>query len=138
MVGYYRSFRLPLLVMVSIPLAMISVFPGYWIPGVTFSAASIIAVIALAGVLVRNSRLIIDFIQAYQSQGFSLDDTIREAATVCLRPIPLTTLAIIFGTAIMVPDTVIRRLAISLIYGVASSALFTVYVIPLLYRRLFS
>jgi multidrug efflux pump subunit AcrB len=136
LVGYYRSFRLPLLAMVSIPLAMIGVFPGHWILGVTFSAASMIGVIALAGVVVRNSLLIIDFIQAYQSEGYSLDDAIREAATVRLRPILLTTLAIIFGTAIMVPDAVIGGLAISLIFGAASSALFTVFVIPLLYRRL--
>jgi multidrug efflux pump subunit AcrB len=136
LVGYYRSFRLPLLAMVSIPLAMIGVFPGHWILGVTFSAASMIGVIALAGVVVRNSLLIIDFIQAYQSQGYSLDDAIREAATVRLRPILLTTLAIICGTAIMVPDAVIGGLAISLIFGAASSALFTVFVIPLLYRRL--
>ena len=79
LVGYYRSFRLPLLAMVSIPLA---------------------------GVVVRNLLLIIDFIQAYQAEGFSLDDSIREAGTVRLRPILLTTLAIIFGTAIMVPDAV--------------------------------
>jgi len=136
LVGYYRSFRLPLLAMVSIPLAMIGVFPGHWILGVTFSAASMIGVIALAGVVVRNSLLIIDFIQDYQAQGFSLDDAIREAATVRLRPILLTTLAIICGTAIMVPDAVIGGLAISLIFGAASSALFTVFVIPLLYRRL--
>ncbi|HAJ92898.1 MAG TPA: AcrB/AcrD/AcrF family protein, partial [Gammaproteobacteria bacterium] len=136
LVGYYRSFRLPLLAMASIPLAMIGVFPGHWVLGVTFSAASMIGVIALAGVVVRNSLLIIDFIQAYQSQGYSLDDAIREAATVRLRPILLTTLAIICGTAIMVPDAVIGGLAISLIFGAASSALFTVFVIPLLYRRL--
>jgi multidrug efflux pump subunit AcrB len=136
LVGYYRSFRLPLLAMVSIPLALIGVFPGHWMLGVTFSAASMIGVIALAGVVVRNSLLIIDFIQAYQAQGFPLDDAIREAATVRLRPILLTTLAIICGTAIMVPDAVIGGLAISLIFGAASSALFTVFVIPLLYRRL--
>jgi len=138
LVGYYRSFRLPLLAMVSIPLAMIGVFPGHWILGVTFSAASMIGVIALAGVVVRNSLLIIDFIQAYQKQGYPLEEAICEAGTVRLRPILLTTLAIIFGTAIMVPDAVIGGLAISLIFGAASSALFTVFVIPLLYRRLAS
>ncbi|MEE9493721.1 MAG: efflux RND transporter permease subunit [Gammaproteobacteria bacterium] len=136
LVGYYRSFRLPLLAMVSIPLAMIGVFPGHWILGVTFSAASMIGVIALAGVVVRNSLLIIDFAQAYQKQGYSIDEAILEAGAVRLRPILLTTLAIIFGTAIMVPDAVIGGLAISLIFGVASSAMFTVFVIPLLYRRL--
>ena len=138
LVGYYRSFRLPLLAMVSIPLALIGVFPGHWVLGVTFSAASMIGVIALAGVVVRNSLLIIDFIQAYQAEGFSMDDSIREAGTVRLRPILLTTLAIICGTAIMVPDAVIGGLAISLIFGAASSAVFTVFVVPLLYRRLVS
>jgi multidrug efflux pump subunit AcrB len=107
LVGYYRSFRLPLLAMASIPLAMIGVFPGHWILGVTFSAASMIGVIALAGVVVRNSLLIIDFAQAYQKQGYSLEEAILEAGAVRLRPILLTTLAIVFGTAIMVPDAVI-------------------------------
>ena len=69
LVGYYRSFQLPLLAMVPIPLGMIGVFPGHWIMGITFSAASMIGVIALAGLVVRNSLLIIDFTRNFQQQG---------------------------------------------------------------------
>lgn len=136
LVGYYRSFGIPLLVMSAIPLAFIGVFPGHWVLGQTFSAASMVGVIALAGVVVRNSLLIIDFIQDYQKQGYGLDDAVREAGAVRLRPIMLTTLAIALGTAIMVPDPVFGGLAIALIFGAISSALLVVFIVPLLYRRM--
>ena len=136
LVGYYRSFGLPLLVMSAIPLAFIGVFPAHWALGQTFSAASMVGVIALAGVVVRNSLLIIDFIQDYQKQGYALDDAVREAGAVRLRPIMLTTLAIALGTAIMVPDPVFGGLAIALIFGAISSALLVVFIVPLLYRRM--
>ena len=136
LVGYYRSFGLPLVIMSAIPLAFIGVFPGHWVLGVDFSAASMVGVIALAGVVVRNSLLIIDFAQDYQGQGYALDDAVREAGKVRLRPIMLTTLAIALGTAIMVPDAVFGGLAIALIFGAISSALLVVFVVPLLYRRI--
>jgi len=136
LVGYYRSFGLPLVIMSAIPLAFIGVFPGHWLLGVSFSAASMVGVIALAGVVVRNSLLIIDFAQDYQRQGYALDEAVREAGKVRLRPIMLTTLAIALGTAIMVPDPVFGGLAIALIFGAISSALLVVFVVPLLYRRI--
>ncbi|MCK5361273.1 MAG: efflux RND transporter permease subunit, partial [Gammaproteobacteria bacterium] len=136
LVGYYRSFGLPLVIMSAIPLAFIGVFPGHWLLGVSFSAASMVGVIALAGVVVRNSLLIIDFAQDYQRQGYTLDEAVREAGKVRLRPIMLTTLAIALGTAIMVPDPVFGGLAIALIFGAISSALLVVFVVPLLYRRI--
>jgi len=136
LVGYYRSFGLPLLVMSAIPLAFIGVFPAHWAFGQAFSAASMVGVIALAGVVVRNSLLIIDFIQDYQRQGYELDDAVREAGAIRLRPIMLTTLAIALGTAIMVPDPVFGGLAIALIFGAISSALLVVFIVPLLYRRM--
>jgi multidrug efflux pump subunit AcrB len=135
LVAYYRSFSLPLLAMSAVPLALIGVFPGHWLLNTTFSAASMVGVIALAGVVVRNSLLIIDFAQEYQRQGHPLEDAVREAGAVRLRPIILTTLAIALGTAIMVPDPVMGGLAIALIFGSMSSALFVVFVVPLLYRR---
>jgi len=95
-----------------------------------------VGVIALAGVVVRNSLLIIDFAQDYQRQGYALDEAVREAGKVRLRPIMLTTLAIALGTAIMVPDPVFGGLAIALIFGAISSALLVVFVVPLLYRRI--
>jgi len=136
LVGYYRSFNLPLLAMTAVPLALIGVFPAHWAFGVSFSAASMIGVIALAGVVVRNSLLIIDFAQDYQKQGYDLEDAVREAGAVRLRPILLTTLAIALGTAIMVPDAVFGGLALALIFGAITSALLVVIVVPLLYRRM--
>jgi len=138
LVGYYRSFGLAAIIMSAIPLALIGVFPGHWLLGVSFSAASMVGVIALAGVVVRNSLLIIDFAQDYQRQGYSLNDAVREAGKVRLRPIMLTTLAIVLGTAIMVPDPVFGGLAIALIFGAISSALLVIFVVPLLYRHAMS
>ncbi len=136
LVAYYRSFRLPLLAMTAVPLALIGVFPAHWAFGVSFSAASMIGVIALAGVVVRNSLLIIDFAQDYQKQGYDLEDAVREAGAIRLRPILLTTLAIALGTAIMVPDAVFGGLALALIFGAITSALLVVIIVPLLYRRM--
>ncbi|MFK5914770.1 MAG: efflux RND transporter permease subunit [Woeseiaceae bacterium] len=136
LVGYYRSFSLPLLAMTAVPLALIGVFPAHWLFNVSFSAASMVGVIALAGVVVRNSLLIIDFIQDYQKQGYDIEEAVREAGAVRLRPILLTTLAIALGTAIMVPDAVFGGLALALIFGAISSALLVVIIIPLLYRRM--
>lgn len=136
LVGYYQSFKLPLLAMTPIPLGLIGVFPGHWLMGISFSAASMIGVIALAGVVVRNSLLIIDFTRDLQRQGMTIEDAVLKASILRLRPIMLTTLAITLGTWIMVSDPVFGGLAIALIAGAISSALFTVFVIPLLYPAL--
>ena len=135
LVAYYHSFGLPLLAMTAVPLAFIGVFPGHWLLGQTFSAASMVGVIALAGVVVRNSLLLIDFARDYQAQGFTLEESVREAGATRLRPILLTTLSTMLGAAVMVPDPVFGGLAISLIFGVFSSAVFSVLLVPLLYRR---
>jgi multidrug efflux pump subunit AcrB len=108
--------------------------PRHWLLGETFSAASMVGLIALAGVVVRNSLLLIDFARDYQRQGCALDDAVREAGAVRLRPILLTTLAIVLGTLVMVPDPMVGGIAISLIFGSVSSALLTLITVPLLYR----
>ncbi|MGC9163771.1 MAG: efflux RND transporter permease subunit, partial [Thiomonas sp.] len=98
-----------------------------------FTATSMIGVIALAGVVVRNSLLLIDFIIDYRARGYSLQESVAQAGAVRLRPILLTALAIIFGSAIMVSDPVFGGLAVSLIFGTLLSTLLTLIVIPLLY-----
>lgn len=135
LVSYYQSFRLPLLVMVSIPLGFIGVFPGHWLLGQSFTAPSMIGVIALAGVAIRNALLIVDFIQEQLAQGTALDIAVANAGALRIIPITLTTLAIAFGTMIMIPDPVMGGLAISLIFGSLSSAILTLLVVPLLYAR---
>jgi multidrug efflux pump subunit AcrB len=93
-----------------------------------------IGIIALSGVVVRNSLLIIDFIQDNLKQGLPLEVAVRQAGAVRLRPILLTTFAIILGSAIMVTDPVFGGLAISLIFGTAVSTVLTVFVVPILYE----
>lgn len=135
--GYYRSFIVPLIAMSAIPLGMIGVFPGHWLMGQSFSAPSMIGLIALSGVVVRNSLLIIDFVMDYLKSGMPLLDAVKEAGAVRMKPILLTALAIILGSAVMLSDPVFSGLAISLIFGTLSSTLLTLVIVPtLLYAYL--
>lgn len=133
LVGYYKSFMMPVIVMGAIPLTMIGVFPGHWLTDQAFTATSMIGVIALAGIVVRNSLLLIDFILEYRAEGRSLKESVIEAGKVRFRPILLTALAIMFGSMIMITDPVFGGLAVSLIFGTLSSTVLTLLVIPLLY-----
>lgn len=137
LVAYYQSFTLPLVAMAAIPLGLAGVFPGHWIMGQSFTATSMIGIIALAGVVVRNSLLIIDFVLDYRRQGMPLREAVLEAGAVRMRPIVLTALAIMLSSAVMLNDPIFGGLAISLIFGTLVSTLLTLIVIPLLlYRQL--
>ncbi len=133
LVGYYRSFMMPVIVMGAIPLTLVGVFPGHWITHQAFTATSMIGVIALAGIVVRNSLLLIDFILDYRARGCSLEESVIQAGAIRFRPILLTALAIILGSAIMITDPVFGGLAVSLIFGTFASTALTLVVIPLLY-----
>jgi len=133
LVGYYKSFALPVIVMGAIPLTLVGVFPGHWATSQAFTATSMIGVIALAGIVVRNSLLLIDFILDYRERGYGLKEAVIEAGAVRFRPILLTALAIILGSAIMITDPVFGGLAVSLIFGTFASTALTLVVIPLLY-----
>jgi len=133
LVGYYQSFMLPVIVMGAIPLTLIGIFPGHWLFDMPFNATSMIGFIALAGIVVRNSLLLIDFILDYRRQGFDLEESVLHAGAVRFRPILLTALAIMFGSAVMVSDPVFGGLALALIFGTFASTLLTLIVIPLLY-----
>ncbi|MHB1586292.1 MAG: efflux RND transporter permease subunit [Acidiferrobacteraceae bacterium] len=134
LVAYYRSFMIPVIVMGAIPLTVIGVFPGHALMHQYFTATSMIGVIALAGIVVRNSLLLIDFILEYQRAGHTLDEAVLQAGIVRLRPILLTALAIIFGTLVMIVDPVFGGLAISLIFGTLASTILTLFVIPIGYH----
>ncbi len=136
LVAYYRSFTIPLIAMSAIPLGLVGVFPGHWLMGQSFTATSMIGVIALAGVVVRNSLLIIDFVQDYMNKGMPLIEAISEAGAVRLRPILLTALAIILGSAVMLSDPVFGGLAISLIFGTFAATILTLIVVPMLFYSL--
>jgi multidrug efflux pump subunit AcrB len=133
LVGYYGSFMVPIIVMGAIPLTIIGFLPGHAIVGQYFTATSMIGVIALAGVVVRNSLLLIDFIIENQAQGRSLEDAVLLAGQTRLRPIMLTALAIVLGTLVIIIDPVFGGLATSLIFGTFVSTVLTLFVIPLLY-----
>ncbi|MGK0673091.1 MAG: efflux RND transporter permease subunit [Halothiobacillaceae bacterium] len=133
LVAYYKSFMLPFIVMGAIPLTVVGIFPGHWITGQAFTATSMIGLIALAGIVVRNSLLLIDFILDYRKQGYSLEVAVIEAGAVRFRPILLTALAIILGSLIMITDPVFGGLAVSLIFGTFASTMLTLVVIPLMY-----
>jgi multidrug efflux pump subunit AcrB len=136
LVAYYQSFAIPLVAMAAIPLGLAGVFPGHWLMGQPFTATSMIGVIALAGVVVRNSLLIIDFVLDYRRQGMDLREAILEAGAVRLRPILLTALAIILGSMVMLSDAVFGGLAISLIFGTLAATVLTLIVVPILFYLL--
>lgn len=136
LVANYRSFSLPLVGMTAIPLGMIGVFPGHWLVGIKFSMSSMIGVVALAGLVVRNSLLIIDFVHDHQRAGHSLREAVQLAGTVRLRPILLTSAAMILGVLVLFRDPLFIGLATSLLFGTMASTVLTLLVLPPLYYRL--
>jgi len=135
LVSYYGNFATPLVVMGAIPLTMIGIFPGHMITGQPFTATSMIGMIALAGIVVRNSLLLIDFILSRRSEGVHLREAVLEAGAVRARPILLTALAVIAGTAIMISDPVFGGLGVSMAFGTLASTILTLFVIPLIYYQ---
>ncbi len=132
-VGWFRSFVIPIIIMAPIPLTLIGILPGHWATGSFFTATSMIGFIALAGIIVRNSILLVDFIQLRQSEGGGLTEGVLEAGAVRFRPIVLTAAALIVGALVILLDPIFQGLAISLIFGIFASTALTLVVIPLLY-----
>jgi len=132
-VAQFRSYLLPLIIMAPIPLTIIGVMPGHALLGAKFTATSMIGMIALAGIIVRNSILLVDFIMQEQREGSSLDDAVVRAATVRAKPIVLTALAAMMGGFFILDDPIFNGLAISLIFGILISTMLTLIVIPILY-----
>jgi multidrug efflux pump subunit AcrB len=135
-VAQFRSFRLPLVILTPIPLTLIGILIGHWLLAAPFTATSMIGFIALAGIIVRNSILLVDFIRHSGGQGKTLRDVVLEAGAVRFKPILLTALAAMIGAATILLDPIFQGLAISLLFGLASSTLLTVLVIPAIYIAL--
>jgi len=133
MVAYYGQMILPMLVMAPTALTMIGIFPGHWITGQPFTATSMIGMIALAGIVVRNSTLLIDFILDYRKRGHDVKTAVLEAGAVRARPILLTALAVIAGTSIMITDPVFGGLGVSMAFGTLAATILTLFVTPLMY-----
>ena len=132
-VAQFGSFLLPLVILTPIPLTLIGIVLGHWLFGASFTATSMIGFIALAGIIVRNSILLVDFIRHGAGQGRMLRDVLLEAGAVRFKPILLTALAAMIGAATILLDPIFQGLAISLLFGLASSTLLTVLVIPAIY-----
>jgi len=132
-VAQFGSYALPLIIMAPIPLTIIGVMPGHALLGAQFTATSMIGMIALAGIIVRNSILLVDFIGKEVAAGSPLEDAVVRAGTVRAKPIALTALAAMIGAFFILDDPIFNGLAISLIFGILVSTLLTLVLIPLLY-----
>jgi multidrug efflux pump subunit AcrB len=132
-VAQFGSFKLPLVILTPIPLTLIGIVLGHWLFGASFTATSMIGFIALAGIIVRNSILLVDFIRHGGGAGKTLREIVLEAGAVRFKPILLTALAAMIGAATILLDPIFQGLAISLLFGLASSTLLTVLVIPAIY-----
>ena len=132
-VGQFKSYVVPLIIMAPIPLTVIGVMPGHALFGAQFTATSMIGMIALAGIIVRNSILLIDFINHAVAAGRPVGEAVIDAAAVRAKPIVLTAVAAMLGGFFIVDDPIFQGLAVSLIFGILVSTVLTLLVIPLLY-----
>ena len=132
-VGWFQNFKTPIVMMVAIPLSLVGIVLGHWMLGAFFTATSFIGMIALAGIMVRNSVLLIDFIEIRLNEGVPMKQAIIDAGAVRTTPILLTTGAVVIGAVIILFDPIFQGLAISLVFGAIVSTLLTLIVVPLIY-----
>ncbi len=136
-VAQFKSYLTPVVIMAPIPLTIIGVMPGHALLGAPFTATSMIGMIALAGIIVRNSILLVDFIELQLARGMAFKDAVVQSAAVRAQPIALTGLAAMIGAVFILDDPIFNGLAISLLFGIAVSTLLTLVVIPVLYYALY-
>jgi len=132
-VAWFRNFTTPLVIMAPIPLTLIGILPGHAIFGAFFTATSMIGFIALAGIIVRNSIILIDFTELRRSEGMALDEAIIDAGAVRFRPILLTAAAVVVGSIVIIFDPIFQGLAIALMCGELASTSLSMITIPILY-----
>ncbi len=132
-VGWFQSFSTPFVIMVAIPFSLIGILPAHWAMGAFFSATSMIGFIAGAGIVVRNSIILVDFIELRIAQGMPLDQAVIDAGAVRFRPMMLTAAAVVVGASVILFDPIFQGLAISLMAGEVASLLFSRMTVPVLY-----
>jgi multidrug efflux pump subunit AcrB len=135
-VAHFGSYSVPLVIMAPIPLTIIGVMPGHALLGAQFTATSMIGMIALAGIIVRNSILLVDFVQQELAAGTTLEAAVIRASAVRAKPIALTALAAVLGAFFILDDPIFNGLAVTLIFGILISTLLTLVVIPVLFYAL--
>ncbi|CAA6813000.1 MAG: Acriflavin resistance protein [uncultured Sulfurovum sp.] len=134
LINQYNSYLVPLVIMSPIPLTIIGVLPGHYFYGSAFTATSMIGMIALAGIIVRNSVLLIDFIQDKEKEGFSIDEAVIQSVKIRTKPIMITAITAVLGSLFILSDPVFEGMAVSLISGVFIGTILTLLVIPILYK----
>jgi multidrug efflux pump subunit AcrB len=132
-VGWFRSFVTPLVIMAPIPLTLVGILPAHALMGAFFTATSMIGFIAGAGIIVRNSIILVDFIELRRSQGMSLEDAVVDAGAVRFRPMLLTAAAVVVGASVILFDPIFQGLAISLMAGEVASTFLSRMAVPVLY-----
>ncbi len=133
MVGWFRSYLTPLVVMAAIPFSLIGILPAHWALGAFFTATSMIGFMAGAGIVVRNSIILVDFIELRRAHGLPLREAVIEAGAVRFRPMLLTALAVVVGASVILADPIFQGLAISLMFGEIASLLISRMAVPVLY-----
>jgi multidrug efflux pump subunit AcrB len=133
MVGWFRSYKTPLVVMAAIPFSLVGILPAHWALGAFFTATSMIGFMAGAGIVVRNSIILVDFIELRREQGLALRDAVVEAGAVRFRPMLLTALAVVVGASVILADPIFQGLAISLMFGEIASLAISRMAVPVLY-----
>ncbi len=132
-VGWFRSFTTPLVIMAPIPLTLIGILPAHAMMGAFFTATSMIGFIAGAGIIVRNSIILVDFIELRRSEGMSLEEAVVDAGAVRFRPMLLTAAAVVVGASVILFDPIFQGLALALMSGEVASTLLSRMAVPVLY-----
>jgi multidrug efflux pump subunit AcrB len=132
-VAWFQSFRVPLVIMAPIPLTLVGILPAHALMGAFFTATSIIGFIAGAGIIVRNSIILVDFIELRRQQGLSLEEAVVDAGAVRFRPMLLTAAAVVVGAFVILFDPIFQGLAISLMAGEVASTFLSRMAVPVLY-----
>jgi len=136
MVGWFKDYFTPLVVMAAIPFSLIGILPAHWGFGAFFTATSMIGFMAGAGIVVRNSIILVDFIELRISHGLPLAEAVVEAGAIRFRPMLLTALAVVVGASVILADPIFQGLAISLMFGEIASLLISRMAVPVLYFML--
>jgi multidrug efflux pump subunit AcrB len=132
-VGWFQSFKTPLAIMAAIPFSLVGILPAHGLMGAFFTATSMIGFIAGAGIVVRNSIILVDFVELRLKEGMALEEAVVDAGAVRFRPMMLTAAAVIAGSAVMLFDPIFQGLAISLMAGEVASLLLSRMTVPVLY-----
>lgn len=131
--GWFKSFTVPLVIMAPIPISLIGILPGHAIMGSYFTATSMIGFIAGAGIIVRNSIILVDFIEHQLAQGMNLKEAVISAGVLRFRPMLLTAAAVVVGSSVMLADPIFQGLAVSLIFGEVAATIISRFAVPVLY-----